>query len=58
MNAGPIIHPPLIIMNACPLRHYRWDIHEEGTQPATDGSNASRHLHSWTPIGVQNLNAD
>lgn len=35
MNAGPIIHPPLIIMNAAPLEHFeRWDIHNEGTQPA------------------------
>jgi opine dehydrogenase len=35
MNAGPIIHPPLIIMNAGPLAHFeRWDIHKEGTQPA------------------------
>jgi opine dehydrogenase len=33
MNAGPIIHPPLIIMNAGPLEHFeRWDIHKEGTQ--------------------------
>jgi opine dehydrogenase len=36
MNAGPIIHPPLITMNAAPLEHFeRWDIHKEGTQPAT-----------------------
>jgi opine dehydrogenase len=35
MNAGPIIHPPLIIMNAGPLAHFEhWDIHKEGTQPA------------------------
>lgn len=35
MNAGPIIHPPLIIMNAGPLEHFeRWDIHNEGTQPS------------------------
>jgi len=35
MNAGPIIHPPLILMNAGPLEHFeRWDIHNEGTQPA------------------------
>ncbi len=34
MNAGPIIHPPLIVMNAAPLQHFeRWDIHNEGTQP-------------------------
>lgn len=35
MNAGPIIHPPLIIMNAAPLEHFEsWDIHNEGTQPS------------------------
>jgi opine dehydrogenase len=35
MNAGPIIHPPLIIMNAGPIEHFpQWDIHNEGTQPA------------------------
>jgi opine dehydrogenase len=35
MNAGPIIHPPLIVMNAGPLQHFpAWDIHNEGTQPA------------------------
>ena len=35
MNAGPIIHPPLILMNAGPLAHFdRWDIHKEGTQPS------------------------
>ncbi len=35
MNAGPIIHPPLILMNAGPLEHFEaWDIHNEGTQPA------------------------
>jgi len=34
MNAGPIIHPPLIVMNAAPLQGFeRWDIHNEGTQP-------------------------
>jgi len=33
MNAGPIIHPPLIVMNAGPIEHFeRWDIHKEGTQ--------------------------
>ncbi len=42
MNAGPIIHPPLILMNAGPLEHFEaWDIHNEGTQPSirrvTDG---------------------
>lgn len=35
MNAGPVIHPPLIVMNAAPLQHFeRWDIHAEGTQRA------------------------
>lgn len=35
MNAGPIIHPPLIVMNAGPLEHFpKWDIHNEGTQPS------------------------
>ena len=35
MNAGPIIHPPLIIMNAGAIEHFeRWDIHKEGTQAA------------------------
>jgi opine dehydrogenase len=35
LNAGPVIHPPLILMNAGPLEHFeRWDIHNEGTQPS------------------------
>ena len=35
MNAGPIIHPPLIVMNAGPIEHSgAYDIHKEGTQPA------------------------
>lgn len=35
MNAGPVIHPPLILMNAGPLEHFeKWDIHAEGTQPS------------------------
>ena len=35
MNAGPIIHPPLITMNAGPIEHFEhWDIHNEGTQAA------------------------
>jgi len=35
MNAGPVIHPPLIVMNAGPLEHFdKWDIHKEGTQPS------------------------
>jgi len=47
MNAGPIIHPPLIIMNAAPLEHFpRWDIHREGTQASvrrvTDALDAER----------------
>ena len=47
MNAGPIIHPPLIMMNAAPLEHFeRWDIHAEGTQPSvrrvTDALDAER----------------
>jgi len=47
MNAGCIIHPPLIVMNAGPIEHFpRWDIHKEGTQPAirrvTDRLDAER----------------
>jgi len=47
MNAGPIIHPPLILMNAAPLQAFeRFDIHNEGTQPAvravTDRLDAER----------------
>jgi len=35
MNAGTVIHTPLIIMNAAPLEHFDvWDIHNEGTQPS------------------------
>ena len=35
MNHGPIIHSPLIMMNAAPMQHFdTWDIHNEGTQPA------------------------
>jgi opine dehydrogenase len=35
MNAGPVIHPPLMVMNAAPLQHFaQWDIHTEGTTPA------------------------
>jgi opine dehydrogenase len=38
MNAGPIVHPPLIVMNAGPIEHFeRWDIHKEGTQPSIRG---------------------
>lgn len=47
MNAGSIIHPPLIIMNAGPIEHFdRWDIHKEGTQASirrvTDALDAER----------------
>lgn len=47
MNAGPIIHPPLIVMNAGAIEHFdRWDIHKEGTQAAirrvTDALDAER----------------
>ena len=47
MNAGGIIHPPLIVMNAGPIEHFeRWDIHKEGTQAAirrvTDALDAER----------------
>ena len=47
MNAGAIIHPPLITMNAGPLEHFpKWDIHNEGTTPAirrvTDALDAER----------------
>jgi opine dehydrogenase len=50
MNAGPIIHPPLILMNAGPLEHFQqgnlWDIHKEGTQSSVrkvhDGLDAER----------------
>ncbi|MBV9533772.1 MAG: NAD/NADP octopine/nopaline dehydrogenase family protein, partial [Bradyrhizobium sp.] len=49
MNAGPIIHPPLIVMNAGPIEHFeRFDIHKEGTQAAirrvTDALDAERIL--------------
>lgn len=47
LNAGPIIHPPLILLNAAPLQHFEhWDVHHEGTQPAvravTDALDAER----------------
>ena len=47
MNAGPIIHSPLIVMNAGPIEHFeKWDIHKEGTQTAirrvTDALDAER----------------
>lgn len=55
MNAGPIIHPPLILMNAAPLEHFeRWDIHKEGTQPSirrvTDALDAER-IAARTALG-------
>jgi len=35
LNAGPIIHPPLILLNSAPIEHFdQWDIHNEGTQPS------------------------
>jgi len=59
MNAGPIIHPPLILMNAGPLEHFvgDWDIHNEGTQPAirrvTDRLDAERiALREWLGYGA------
>lgn len=47
MNAGPIIHPPLIVMNTGPIEHFeKWDIHKEGTQASirrvTDALDAER----------------
>ena len=47
MNAGGVIHPPLIVMNAGPIEHFdRWDIHKEGTQKSirrvTDALDAER----------------
>jgi opine dehydrogenase len=55
MNAGPVIHPPLILMNAGPLEHFeRWDIHKEGTQPSirrvTDALDAER-IAARTALG-------
>ncbi|MGH8739667.1 MAG: NAD/NADP octopine/nopaline dehydrogenase family protein [Burkholderiales bacterium] len=55
MNAGPVIHPPLILMNAGPLEHFeRWDIHNEGTQPSirrvTDALDAER-IAARTALG-------
>ena len=33
MNAGPIIHPPLVLLNTGAIEHFaKWDIHNEGTQ--------------------------
>jgi opine dehydrogenase len=34
MNAGPIIHPPLVVMNTGPIENQpTYDIHNEGTSP-------------------------
>ena len=34
MNAGPIIHPPLMVMNAAPLQHFpKWDITPKARSP-------------------------
>ncbi len=34
MNAGPVIHPPLIVLNTGPIEHPApYDIHNEGTTP-------------------------
>ncbi len=34
MNAGPILHPPLIVLNTGPIQHpVPYDIHNEGTTP-------------------------
>lgn len=34
LNAGPIIHPPLIVLNTGPIEHPApYDIHNEGTTP-------------------------
>lgn len=57
MNAGPIIHPPLILMNAGPLEHFeKWDIHKEGTQPSirrvTDALDAER-IAARVALGYQ-----
>jgi opine dehydrogenase len=55
MNAGPVIHPPLVLMNAGPLEHFeRWDIHKEGTQRSirrvTDALDAER-IAARTALG-------
>ena len=47
LNHGPMIHPPLILLNAGPIQHFEsWDIHNEGTQPfirsVTDALEAER----------------
>ena len=48
MNAGPIIHPPLIVMNAGPIEHFeRWDIHKEGTQARSAESLKHSMPNAW-----------
>jgi opine dehydrogenase len=47
LNAGPIIHPPLIVMNAAPLEQLSsFDLHRDGTQATvrrvTDALDAER----------------
>ncbi len=47
LNHGPMIHPPLILLNAGPIQHFdTWDIHNEGTQlfirSVTDALEAER----------------
>lgn len=57
MNAGPILHPPLILMNAGPLEHFeKWDIHNEGTQKSirrvADALDAER-IRTRTALGYR-----
>lgn len=59
-NAGPIIHPPLIVLNAGPIEHFgRWDIHNEGTQASGDtgfgktGSGCPRRRAGGPPGGAR-----
>ena len=37
-NAGPVIHPPLVLLNAGPIDGGRFDIHAAGTTPSRSGS--------------------
>jgi opine dehydrogenase len=32
-NAGPVIHPPLVLLNAGPIDRGRFDVHVDGTTP-------------------------
>jgi opine dehydrogenase len=35
LNVGPILHSPLMLLNAGPIEHFdSWDIHNEGTTPS------------------------